>query len=148
MDKLQKQVQEFHREVIGGLTSPAKPELRDAFRRASLIAEEAAETVFALVGNADAQSILVAQMLSVLNLRTRAGKHKADVVEAIDGCIDTIIVSYGTLEAIGVDGEPFADEVMRTNMAKKGGKIDANGKLQKPAGWTPPDIAGVLEKVK
>lgn len=144
MHKLQSQVREMHREILDQPCSPAEPALRCVDLRARLIAEEAIETVYALVGCARGQTIVMGQMVSVLQERTRAGKTEPDLLEAIDGCADTLVVTYGTLEAIGVDGEPFTDEVMRSNMAKKGGPVDAGGKALKPPGWTPPDIAGVL----
>lgn len=79
--------------------------------------------------------------------KARKREMEPDLIEVIDGLCDTIVVSYGTAESIGIDLEPFYDEVMRTNMAKKDGPIDANGKRLKPPGWTPPDIRGVLAKV-
>lgn len=147
MDKLQKQVREMHREILNQPCSPAEPALRCVDLRARLIAEEAIETVYALVGCARGQTVIMEQMISVLQERTRAGKTEPDLLEAIDGCADTLVVTYGTLEALGVDGEPFTDEVMRSNMAKKGGPVDAGGKALKPPGWAPPDIAGVLAHI-
>lgn len=147
MHKLQAQVRQMHREILNQPCSPAEPAIRCDELRARLIAEEAIETVYALVGCARGQTIVAAQMLAVLQERTKAGKTEPDLLEAIDGCADTLVVTYGTLEAIGVDGEPFTDEVMRSNMAKKGGPVDAGGKQLKPPGWTPPDIAGVLAHI-
>jgi predicted HAD superfamily Cof-like phosphohydrolase len=146
MDKLQSQVRQMHIEVCHQPHSPAEPKLRMQELRALLIAEEAIETVCALVGGADGQTIVHEMLTKVLNSRVKANMEGPDLEEAIDGCIDTLVVVYGTLETIGVDGEPFADEVMRANMAKKGGPIDANGKIGKPEGWTPPDIKSVLKK--
>lgn len=45
----------------------------------------------------------------------------------------------------GVDMGPIEDEVHRANLAKAGGPV-VNGKIMKPPGWTPPDIAGELKK--
>ncbi len=46
----------------------------------------------------------------------------------------------------GVDGEPIADEIQRSNMDKfrDGIKRRADGKILKPEGWTAPDIKTIL----
>jgi predicted HAD superfamily Cof-like phosphohydrolase len=148
--KPQRQVQTFHREVLDGPTSPAEPKIRNGELRARLIAEEAAETVYALVGRDDAIRILLEYAYPHPH-HTSPGKdasNEPNLEEAIDGIADTIVVCYGAAEAIGIDLEPFYDEVMRANMAKAGGPTRADGKRLKPPGWTPPDIKGVLESVR
>jgi hypothetical protein len=95
------------------------PAIRRPELRASLIEEEAKETVEAI----------------------RSG----DLVEAIDGLCDLIYVAYGAANEFGVDLEPFWDEVQRSNMKKVGGSVREDGKRLKPPDWKPPDIAGVLE---
>ena len=82
-----------------------------------------------------------------MTANTRSGKLGPDLVEAIDGLCDIAVVTYGTAEDIGVDLEPFFDEVMRSNFAKVGGPVREDGKHLKPPGWTSPDIAGVLAKM-
>jgi hypothetical protein len=67
-----------------------------------------------------------------------------DVPEMIDALCDLLYVTYGAAVALGVDLEPFFAEVHRANMAKVGGSRRADGKWLKPAGWRPPDIAGIL----
>ncbi len=146
MNRLQSQVRDFHRTVLNQPSSPAEPMLRTPVLRARLIAEEAIETVCALLGGAEGQNVVHEMLHKVLQERARNKMEGPNLEEAIDGCIDTLVVTYGTLEAIGVDGEPFADEVMRSNMAKKNGPVDAHGKVGKPPGWTPPNIAGVLAR--
>ena len=37
-------------------------------------------------------------------------------------------------------------EIHKSNMRKLGGGFDEGGKIKKPEGWEPPDIAGVLRK--
>lgn len=148
MDKLQRQVREFHRDVLGQPYSPAEPMLRRPELRAMLLGEEAFETICALVGDAQAQTIMHAMIVKVLQERAKKKMTGPSIIEAIDGCVDTLVVAYGTLESIGVDGEPFADEVMRSNMDKLGGPIDANGKQGKPLGWRDADIKGVLDKLQ
>lgn len=93
-----------------------------------------------------------------------------DLVEFVDGMSDLDYVVEGSRIEFGVEGGAVAREVHRSNMAKMtlcsacegsgqaspgtfcpmcGGKgrillKRADGKTLKPAGWTPPDIAGVL----
>jgi phosphoribosyl-ATP pyrophosphohydrolase len=75
--------------------------------------------------------------------------ERNDIPEFIDGCIDLIYVVLYALCMCGIGAEPFWAEVQRSNMAKAGGPKDPKtGKQLKPDGWTPPDIAGLLEKEK
>lgn len=69
-----------------------------------------------------------------------------DLVEIADGLCDLIYVCIGTALEYGIDLDPIFEEVQRTNMAKLPGHFNANGKITKPSGWTPPDIASLLEK--
>lgn len=97
-----------------------RPAIRRPELRASLIEEEAAETIVAI----------------------RSG----DLVEAIDGLCDLLCVVYGAAAEFGVNLAPYWDEVHRTNMAKQGGPVRADGKRLKPEGWTPPNIEGLLAR--
>ena len=73
-----------------------------------------------------------------------------DIIEIVDGLIDVIVIAWGTLLAyIGPDlAKLAAAEVVRSNLAKVIGPglplFREDGKVIKPEGWTPPDIAGVL----
>jgi|PlaIllAssembly_1097288.scaffolds.fasta_scaffold00167_6 NTP pyrophosphatase (non-canonical NTP hydrolase) len=67
--------------------------------------------------------------------------------QVIDAMCDLIVVIHNTSNAMGIDLEPFFDEVHRTNMAKAGGPKRADGKAMKPEGWTPPRIKAMLEGV-
>ncbi len=68
-------------------------------------------------------------------------------VKVIDAICDTIVVLHNTSNAMGIDLEPFFEEVHRTNMAKAGGPKRADGKAMKPEGWTGPRIEAMLEGV-
>lgn len=57
----------------------------------------------------------------------------------IDALCDLLYVTIGTCIAIGVDIEPFFDEVHRCNMLKEGGGKSELGKILKPDGWVQPD---------
>lgn len=70
--------------------------------------------------------------------------------EKADACIDMLVVIIGYMISRGWDSQALWREVHRSNMAKVGpdGKVSrrADGKILKPEGWTPPDIAGVLSR--
>jgi predicted HAD superfamily Cof-like phosphohydrolase len=69
-------------------------------------------------------------------------------VEEADACVDLLVVVIGYMISRGWDTQALWAEVVRSNMAKIGpdGKVRrrSDGKILKPDGWTPPDIAGVL----
>ncbi len=75
-----------------------------------------------------------------------------DMIEVADGIIDSIYVLVGKGLELGLPLEALWNEVHRSNMAKATEQPDgtfkvvrrADGKVLKPEGWTPPDIAGVL----
>jgi predicted HAD superfamily Cof-like phosphohydrolase len=48
---------------------------------------------------------------------------------------------------MGVELEPFFDEVHGSNMKKVGGRVRGDGKQLKPEGWRPPDLAGVYHRL-
>lgn len=147
MNKMQKQVREFHQKVVGGPTSPAPPKIRDAELRARLIMEEALETIVALLGS-DRAYCLASEAAGKLFY---AKSSKPDLAGVVDGCMDLLYVTLGTVEAVGVDAEPYFDEVHRTNMLKvceptgDPAARAAGKKGGKPDGWRPPRIAEMLE---
>lgn len=80
------------------------------------------------------------------------GELTGDIVEIVDGLLDTIVIAWGTLLAyVGEDKAiTAANEVVRSNLSKVDGSLGPivrreDGKLLKPPGWTPPDIEGALE---
>lgn len=73
-----------------------------------------------------------------------------DLVKTVDGLCDSMYVILGTFIAMGFTSKQVGilfNEVHKSNMAKAGGKLDSFGKVQKPEGWSPPDIEGVLEEM-
>lgn len=74
-----------------------------------------------------------------------------DTVEEFDAVLDMIVVLIGYGLSRGWPMLAGWEEVMRSNMAKidpKTGLVTkrADGKILKPEGWTPPDLAEVLEQ--
>lgn len=69
-----------------------------------------------------------------------------DLVELADGIVDSIVVLIGTAVTYGIDIRPVWDEVLRSNMSKKGGLIRDDGKLLKPKTYEPPNIKDILIK--
>lgn len=73
-----------------------------------------------------------------------------DLVEAADGLADIIYVAVGTALEFGIPLDAVWAEVQRSNMAKVDpatGKVRKrdDGKVLKPDGWEPPNIAGVID---
>lgn len=72
-----------------------------------------------------------------------------DIVEIADALADIIYIACGTAVSYGIPLDKVFAEVHRSNMTKLvDGKVlrREDGKVIKPTGWTPPDIAGVLNK--
>jgi len=81
-------------------------------------------------------------------------KHACDMndnVEALDALIDILVVTIGTIHSMGADAEGAWKEVMKTNFAKidsETGKVRKrrDGKVLKPVGWEPPQLAQFLKQ--
>lgn len=67
--------------------------------------------------------------------------------EMIDALCDLLYVVFGAANAMGIDLDVFFDEVHRTNLLKAGGTVRPDGKIEKPPGWSPPDIERLLSDV-
>ena len=66
-------------------------------------------------------------------------------VDDLDALIDILVVTIGAIHSLGADPEGAWKEVMSTNFAKidkQTGRVRKreDGKVLKPAGWTPPDL--------
>ena len=69
-----------------------------------------------------------------------------DRVEQLDALIDILVVTIGAIHSGGFDAEGAWKEVMSTNFAKidkETGKVRKreDGKVLKPLGWKPPELA-------
>lgn len=118
MNRWQEQVAEFHR--LFGVIIGDKPAIRDRELRAALIAEEAREACQAIMAD--------------------------NLVDAVDGLVDTIYVCLGAAVTFGVDLAPIFNEIHRTNLAKVGGSVRSDGKILKPPEWRPPRVAKLLDE--
>jgi predicted HAD superfamily Cof-like phosphohydrolase len=138
---------EFHR-AMGQpiLDKPAVPSHERVRLRARLIAEEFFEVLEALFTIIAVDVIAFSEVKAYVNWIIDNGSVVVLMPELADGLADLDYVIEGTRLEFGIDGEPIAREVHRSNMAKVGGSMREDGKIQKPEGWTPPDIEGELRK--
>ena len=93
------------------------------------------------------KELLVAQGLDDNHKRV----NEIDPVETLDALIDIIVVTIGAIHSMGADAEGAWKEVMMTNFAKidkETGKVRKreDGKVLKPSGWTPPELAPFVTK--
>lgn len=133
MHKAQSDVAEFHSKVLKR-EDPTTPAIRRPGLRADLIMEEAIETAENITGRK-------------IYWHWGSMVDDPDLIGSIDGLVDLLYVTYGTALEMGVDLEPFWDEVHAANMRKANDPVREDGKMLKPIGWIGPDIAGVLAKV-
>jgi len=74
-----------------------------------------------------------------------------DMVEIADACADLKWVIEGLEHTLNIPQQEVWDEVARSNLQKisPDGKVlkREDGKVQKPEGWTPPDIESIMAKV-
>jgi len=79
----------------------------------------------------------------------RNAEYDNNTVEIADALADIIYIALGTAVSYGIPLDKVFEEVHRSNMTKLvNGKVlrREDGKIQKPEGWTPPDIESVLKK--
>ena len=74
-----------------------------------------------------------------------------DRVEQLDALLDFVVVTIGAIHSGGFDGEGGWKEVIGTNLAKidkETGKVRKreDGKVLKPVGWMPPELAPFVGK--
>ena len=123
MSDPQAMVREFH-EVFGVVVAdrPIQPTPETVELRRSLIEEEKRELFEAMAGT--------------------------DLAQVAKELADLLYVVYGTAVSYGIETLPVFAEVHRSNMEKAPGGVvtrRADGKVLKPAGWQPPDIARLIE---
>lgn len=127
-------LREFHRAI--GLNLPSQPTVPSpellALRR-TLIAEEWAE---------------VQQEFESLKTRLDAAEAPTpaplDLAPLAHELADLLYVTYGALDALGLDADAIFAEVHQANLTKTTGPKRADGKQLKPEGWQPADVRAVI----
>ncbi len=109
--------------------------------RASLILEEALETITALGCEVLAERTFQVSKSNVSIVSVK----EPDIVEVCDGIADLSVVSIGTLSALGIGDKKLLEIVDENNMEKfaEGHSWRADGKLIKP-----PNFKGPTDKIK
>jgi predicted HAD superfamily Cof-like phosphohydrolase len=158
MTKLTRQVLEFHRQFDHPIAdSPTIPSDDRVRFRARFVVEQCLELLEACfefppqnaMATGPSDTSMFADARAYLEIVIKNARVKVDLALAADALADIDYVVEGTRLEFGINGEPIADEVHRANLAKlHDGKVvkREDGKTLKPPGWTPPDIAGELEK--
>jgi predicted HAD superfamily Cof-like phosphohydrolase len=131
------------------LPAPQVPDRQTLLLRARLIFEEALEFVVAAgceVGLAGDGSLLDKTTMVVGIDPT----IEPNLVEMVDAVTDTLVVTYGAANAIGLFVPPAWDEVQRSNLSKvwPDGTIHKreDGKVIKPDTYSAADLASVVKK--
>lgn len=140
-------VAEFHRAFNYPVrTTPAVPTNPDEIRlRLRLILEEFQELIEAHT-RGDLFSWVHDAFSDIRNHIDNVTPSDVDLVATADALADLDYVIAGTRLTYGIPGDEVMAEVHAANLRKAGGEPDATGKLQKPAGWQPPDVEGVLRR--
>lgn len=123
--------------------SPAAPTEQQIRLRLGLIAEEFCELLDASLDDSHG---LRSRLYSLIIEAIQQCNVVVDLPELADATIDIDYLTEGLRVCCGINGAPLWAAVQKANMAKLGGGKNANGKIVKPAGWTPPDIDGELRK--
>lgn len=72
-----------------------------------------------------------------------------DLVEIADALGDMMVIIAGTALEYGIPINDVMAEIQRSNLAKfPGGQVlrRSDGKILKPDGWEPPDVAGIISR--
>ncbi len=105
-------MKQFEQEVKD---SPELPDAATRLLRARLVFEEALEFVRAC--GCTVNSGTGAPMIDDIAVQLDPN-GTPNLVEYVDGCIDQLVVTYGALNAAGIEAQSAWDEVQRSNMSK------------------------------
>lgn len=138
-------VKAFHNKFgVAAPDTPTDPPPATRVLRLDLILEELQE----LATSMGAPGILLNMMREAriwLQHPEIAPWDASGIMPAIaDALADLAYVTIGAAVTYGIDLRPVFAAVHAANMAKTGGAIRDDGKILKPAGWRPPDVASVL----
>ena len=137
---------------------PTEPTPQERVRMAAVLFEEVMESIWkglgielrvyqGVSGSLDAHGCLYHTMNGENTIEfVQTGKF--NMVEAIDGALDTIVTARGIMVGCGVADVALEYEVDCNNLEKFGPGCykDANGKHCKPPNHPKPDIEGLLKK--
>ena len=104
------------------------------------------------VGQSNAEQFkLYVKLMAEESQELAQAMQSTDELETLDALVDILVVTIGAIHSAGFDAEGAWKEVMRTNFAKidsETGKVRKreDGKVLKPLGWTPPNLAPFLKK--
>jgi predicted HAD superfamily Cof-like phosphohydrolase len=104
-----------------------------------------------ITGMNDEQFKMYAQLITEEYDEIQVDIANKNAVETLDALTDILVVTIGTMNSMGADGEGAWREVMATNFNKIDrslGKVRRreDGKVLKPEGWQPPDLAKFLKR--
>lgn len=143
-------VRAFHRRFGHEVReTPAVPDEATMRFRLKLIAEEFLEAL-------DACGIREGNIEAILRETIANAPIDVDLPALVDALGDLDYVVEGTRAVCGVDGSPVHNAIHHANMAKDPVYVaskdehhrapDPKAKPTKPAGWSPPDVAGELRR--
>jgi predicted HAD superfamily Cof-like phosphohydrolase len=99
----------------------------------------------------DEQFKMYANLITEEYDELRVAIANKDAVETLDALVDILVVTIGAINSMGADAEGAWREVMATNFNKidrRTAKVlrREDGKVLKPEGWTPPELAPFLTR--
>lgn len=101
-------------------------------------------------GSGDVRDFALRQKLNLEEaLELDEAFNTLDIVKIAAELADVLYVAYGTAHSLGIPILEVLAEVHRANMDKFGSgeaKYRDDGKLLKPNGWKPADVASVLRR--
>lgn len=129
---------------------PLTPDEERVKLRLRLSAEEFFEQLtacFAESGDNDgAQRGWIARLESEVMFLIKLCKAHVDLPALVDSWLDMNYIHQGSAIEFGVDLKPLARAVHAANMSKLGGGVREDGKVEKPVGWTAPDVGRLLRE--
>lgn len=147
----QEDVAEFHRKFgVPIAEKPGWPDQKRVDLRVNLIAEEFCEFLTAC-GYAHSLTIWAwddakEDTYSICEIERHEPPEEPQLPAAADALVDLEYVILGSHCELGIKSQPLWDEVHAANMRKEGGATRADGKICKPEGFVPPDIAARLKE--
>jgi predicted HAD superfamily Cof-like phosphohydrolase len=153
-------VREFHDTFdLPRADAPTVPSLEQRRHRLELMVEEFGELAGAMLSDCDT-AIDAWDIIADLATRFHAHANRAllddldsiDLAAVLDALADIQYTNAGTAVVCGLPLSEAFQAVHDANMAKlwersdgtKSPRVNESGKVMKPPGWTPPDIAAVL----